>query len=227
MKYFLREIAYCLIMLIHRVRNRKLIVGFRAKAPIDARFIGYNKLMHHSFFSGELGYGSYVGAYSVVAGKIGKYCSIADRVTFLGATHPVKNYVSTHPSFYSLKKQNGMTYADRQLFDEYPKLPGSSYSIEIGNDVYIGYGAVIIGPCRIGDGAVVAAGAVVTGDVPDYCIVGGVPAKQIRMRFSEEQITFLKELRWWDKTPEWLSGHVELFTSIDSLCRAYEQGETE
>ena len=68
----------------------------------------------------------------------------------------------------------------------------------IGNDVWIGQRVVVKSGCRIGDGAVVGAGAVVTKDVPPYAIVGGVPAKVIRMRFSEDIIERLKEIKWWD-----------------------------
>ena len=217
MRYFLRELVYGMIMIIHRVRNKKLMVQFRAKASLMSQFEGYNKLSHHSFFSGELGFASYIGAYSVVKGKIGRYCSIAENVMFLTLTHPVHEFVSTHPCFYSMKRQSGFTYANDQLFDEQPLLENSNYSIEVGNDVYIGYGATIIGPCRIGDGAVIAAGAVVTRDVPPYAIVGGVPAKMIRYRFSEDQIKYLMVLKWWDKPTEWIQRHASDFISVDKL----------
>lgn len=70
--------------------------------------------------------------------------------------------------------------------------------IVVGNDVWIGYEAVILAGVTIGDGAVIGARAVVTGDVPPYTIVGGVPARPIRKRFSEETISALLALRWWD-----------------------------
>ena len=72
----------------------------------------------------------------------------------------------------------------------------------VGNDVWIGYEAVILAGVTIGDGAVVAARAVVTRDVPPYTIVGGVPARPIRRRFGKETISRLLALRWWDWPPE-------------------------
>ena len=70
--------------------------------------------------------------------------------------------------------------------------------IVVGNDVWIGYEAVIMAGVHIGDGAVIAARAVVTKDVPPYTIVGGTPAREIRKRFDEETIARLLELQWWD-----------------------------
>jgi len=70
--------------------------------------------------------------------------------------------------------------------------------IVIGNDVWIGYEAVIMAGVHIGDGAIIASRAVVTKDVPPYTIVGGTPAKKIRMRFDEDTIAQLQELKWWD-----------------------------
>lgn len=190
---------------------------FRAKIAPGSVTEGYNTLSHHSYFSGELGYASYIGAHSVVEGKIGRFCSIAEGVTFLGKTHPVRQFVSTHPCFYSLKRQGGFTYATQQLFDEEPKVNGSRYSVEVGNDVYIGYGATVIVPCKIGNGSVVAAGAVVTSNVPDYAIVGGVPAKVIGYRFSDEQIAFLEEIQWWNQSQQRLQQNAPFFTSVEKL----------
>ena len=225
MRYLARSLVYVVIMVIQRLRNRTVKFEFASKAPLNTQFEGHNKLSHHSYFSGELGYASYVGANSVVGGKVGRYCSIAERVMFLTKTHPVQEYVSTHPCFYSLKKQSGFTYASEQLFDESPRLEGSKYSIEVGNDVYIGFGTTVIGPCRIGNGAVIAAGSVVTKDVPDYAIVGGVPAKIIRYRFSEEEIDFLQQLQWWNKPQSWIREYSHYFTSVEDLSVALKNEE--
>ena len=219
MRYCIREFVFIFISLALRIRNSGLKMGFRAKSPFSSVFEGNNKLGAHSFFSGELGYASYVGADSIVIGKVGRYSSIADKVVFLTKTHPTKEFVTTHPCFYSLKKQSGFTYTSKQLFNEEPRLTDSNYSIEIGNDVYIGYGATIIGPCRIGNGAIIAAGAVVTGDIPNYAVAGGVPAKVIKYRFSNEEISFLERFQWWDKSQEWLSEHVEAFQNIKDFIQ--------
>ncbi len=96
--------------------------------------------------------------------------------------------------FYSTRKQCGATFADRDYFDE-------QSDISIGNDVWIGARVFLIEGIHVGDGAIVGAGAVVTKDVPAYAVVGGVPAKIIRYRFTQEQIEYLLELQWWDKEP--------------------------
>ncbi|MBS5843758.1 MAG: CatB-related O-acetyltransferase [Clostridiales bacterium] len=229
MKRIMREIAYSLIMARHKMKNRDLIVQYRAKATKDTEFEGRNKLSHDSFFSGRLGYASYIGANSVVIGNIGRYCSISEKVQFLTLTHPVQDFVSTHPCFYSLKKQNGFTFVDKQLFDEEPHLPNSKYSIEVGNDVYIGYGVTVIGPCRIGDGSIIASGAVVTKDVEPYTVVGGVPARELRKRFTDEQIKCLQRIKWWEKDFNWLTNNARYFNSIDSFLehmKEIQNGDT-
>jgi tetrahydrodipicolinate N-succinyltransferase len=86
-----------------------------------------------------------------------------------------------------------MTFADKNSFDE-------DQTTFIGHDVWIGANAYVKDGVNIGNGAIVAAGSVVTRDVPPFAIVGGVPAKCIRLRFSEEQIDKLLELKWWDWT---------------------------
>lgn len=79
----------------------------------------------------------------------------------------------------------------------------------IGNDVWIGYEAVILSGVTIGDGAIIGTRAVVTEDVPPYTIVGGIPAKPIRRRFSEEMIARLMDLRWWDWPEEKIKCNLE------------------
>ncbi len=225
MNYIIRSIAYIGIMTYKRIKNKSVKFEFASRTSLDSRFEGYNKLSHHSFFSGEMGFASYIGSNSIVGGKIGRFCSIASNVTFLSKTHPVQGFISSHPSFYSIKKQCGFSYVNKQKFNEEPMLSNCDYSIEVGNDVYIGYGATIIGPCRIGDGAVIAAGAVVTGDVPDYAIVGGVPAKIIKYRFSKDDISFLQSLKWWNKPSEWIKKYSNDFDSVYKLKRAIKNKE--
>lgn len=134
---------------------------------------------------------SYIGRNSIVQNaRIGAFCSIANDV-FIGlGSHPVENF-STSPVFYRVSNTFGMRIVDKDYeFSEYRR-------IEIGNDVWIGARAVILDGVRIGDGAVIAANAVVTKDVPPYTIVGGVPASPIRNRFSQEKIDRLLALQWW------------------------------
>ena len=123
---------------------------------------------------------------------IGKFCSIACGTKFLFncANHTLKSLSTyTFPLFYEeweLEKANITTAWDNKG------------DIVIGNDVWIGYKAVIMAGVHIGDGAIIAARAVVTKDVPPYTIVGGTPAKEIRKRFDAEVIEQLLILKWWD-----------------------------
>lgn len=123
---------------------------------------------------------------------IGKFCSIACGVKFLfnSVNHTLKSLSSyTFPLFYEdwgLEKSNVATAWDNKG------------DIVIGNDVWIGYEAVIMAGVHIGNGAIIAARAVVTKDVPAYTIVGGVPARPIRKRFDEDTIHKLEALQWWN-----------------------------
>lgn len=123
---------------------------------------------------------------------IGKFCSIACGTKFLFncANHALKSLSTyTFPLFYEeweLEKSNITTAWDNKG------------DIVIGNDVWIGYEVVIMAGVHIGDGAIIAARAVVTKDVPPYTIVGGTPAKEIRKRFDTEMIQQLLKLKWWD-----------------------------
>lgn len=123
---------------------------------------------------------------------IGKFCSIACGAKFLfnSANHTLKSLSNyTFPLFFEewgLNKKNVTSAWDNKG------------DIIIDNDVWIGYEAVIMAGVHIGDGAVIAARAVVTKDVPPYTIVGGTPAKKIRMRFEEEIIAKLQQIQWWN-----------------------------
>ena len=123
---------------------------------------------------------------------IGKFCSIACGAKFL--------FNSANHTQRSLS-----TYIFPVLFEEWgldvesiPEAWDNKGDIVVGNDVWIGYEAVIMAGVAIGDGAVIAARAVVAKDVPPYTIVGGMPAKPIRKRFSDQEIAQLLELQWWN-----------------------------
>lgn len=123
---------------------------------------------------------------------IGKFCSIACGAKFLftSANHKMSS-LSTYP-FPIFYEEWGLDVKDiRNAWD-------NKGDIVIGNDVWIGYEAVIMAGVTIGDGAIIGTRAVVTKDVPPYTIVGGVPAKPIRKRFDDATVERLIKLRWWD-----------------------------
>ncbi|MEH6513693.1 MAG: CatB-related O-acetyltransferase [Maribacter arcticus] len=167
-----------------------------------------------------MGFGSYVANDSKIAKtKIGRYTSIGPRVICVFGNHPSKKYVSTHPSFFSNWAQVGFTYTEKQHFSEFsePISEGSLYTISIGNDVWIGSDVRILDGVKIGDGAIVAAGSIVVKNVEPYSVVGGVPAKLIRYRFTEPQIHFLKKYKWWEKPQDWIIKNAYLFADIEQF----------
>ena len=138
---------------------------------------------------------------------IGKFCSIACGAKFLfnSANHTLSS-ISTYPfplffEEWGLEKKNVTDSWDNKG------------DIVVGNDVWIGYEAVILAGVTVGDGAVIGARAVVTKDVPPYTIVGGVPAKTIRKRFSEEQVEKLLSIRWWDWPREKIAENIKAIQS--------------
>ena len=135
--------------------------------------------------------------------RIGKFCSIACGAKFIfnSANHTLSS-LSTYP-FPIFFEEWGLDVRD------ITKAWDNKGDIVIGNDVWIGYEAVILAGVTVGDGAVIGARAVVTKDVPPYTIVGGVPAKPIRMRFDRETVDALQKIRWWDWPKERIARHLE------------------
>lgn len=136
--------------------------------------------------------------------KIGRYCSFARDVRIINENHPIK-FKSSHPLFHF----PALGYAKKDAVVR--------SNINIGNDVWFGKSSLVLPRVRrIGDGAVIGAGAVVTRDVPDFAIVAGNPAKVIRYRFSNETIRKLKVEKWWEKDIEDLQMDVNSFlTPLD------------
>lgn len=206
-------------------KKRGVKIGKGAIVGYNSTFEGKNVIGKDSFFVGSIGYGSYIGRASRISATIGRYCSISEEVKTVSGNHPTRDFVSTHPSFFSTACQAGFTYVDGQKFNEYTYADDKKHPVVIGNDVWIGYGAMIMSGVTVGDGAVIAAGAVVTRDVSPYAIVGGVPAREIRKRFSDEDIKFLLELKWWKKPQEWIKENAPAFENIGELKKRIGESE--
>lgn len=168
-------------------------------------------------FATKIGFGSGISRDSIMDSVLmGRYTTLGPDVKVVTGQHPTSKIASTHPAFYSSRGQMGFTYVDNTIFNE-TRFAKDQYKVVIGNDVWIGSYVRIMEGSTIGDGAVIAAGAVVTKDVPPYAIVGGVPAKIIKYRFDEETIQKLLELKWWEKDQAWIKSHADDFDDVEKL----------
>ena len=143
--------------------------------------------------------------------RIGKFCSIACGAKFLfNAANHALGSLSTYPFPIFFEEWGLPTDADTiaRAWDNHG-------DIVVGNDVWIGYEAVVLAGVTIGDGAVIATRAVVTKDVPPYTIVGGVPARPIRTRFDADTIARPQALRWWDWDAEIIRRHISAIQAGD------------
>ncbi len=163
----------------------------------------------------DVGRHTYFGEGSLtIHAEIGAFCSIAPHVIIGGGTHPTRDWVSTSPVFYSARHNPHVALdPGAEPFAENPRT-------FIGHDVWIGYSAIVLPGVRVGTGAIVAAGAVVTRDVEPYRIVAGVPAKPVRGRFTDEEATWLLESRWWDWDESTLHEMAPHFSSVERLRKA-------
>jgi virginiamycin A acetyltransferase len=152
----------------------------------------------------DIGKYTYIGDCKMISPvKMGRYCSVAHDVFAVFGNHPFEE-LTTHPFTYTNqlfgfdKEYRDIPFKDKRMKERAAHPPEYWFAADIGNDVWIGAKAVIIGPVKIGNGAVIGAGAIVNKDVPPYAIVAGVPAKVLRYRFPPEIISELEALKWWE-----------------------------
>jgi acetyltransferase-like isoleucine patch superfamily enzyme len=148
---------------------------------------------------------------TVFNANIGKFCSIASNVSIGPGAHKLDG-ISTHPVFYLKNTPLLKKYSDGDYFVSQKKTT-------IGHDVWIGEKAIIMDGVTVGTGAVVASGAVVTKDVAPYTIVGGVPAKVLRTRFTPFEIDEILKSEWWDKDEKWLEQNYKSFDNISDFIK--------
>ena len=198
-----------------------VIFDYLASAK-NTLFEGKNRLrVGAKLMNSKIGIGSYISENSQLKNiKIGRFCCIGNNVKNGFAQHPSKVFVSIHPAFYSNKSQAGFSFSKFQKFIEHKYIDEKGkYYNEIGHDVWIGSNVLIMEGTTIGNGAIIAAGSIVTRDIQPYEIVGGVPIKNIAYRFTKNQIDILENYKWWNKNIEWISRNAKLFQNIEVFIK--------
>ena len=188
-------------------------IGFNSSVSADCVLTGENRIGQNCVLvHTQLGRASYCANGTQFQGcEIGAYTSIGSGVRIGLYQHPTRGYISTFPGFHFPWKAT--SYLDKPVRCEvHPRTV-------VGSDVWIGDNALVLSGVEIGDGAIVGAGAVVTKSVPPYAIVGGVPARLIRYRFSKEQIEKLIELKWWNWPQARIAKNQELFARVDEFIK--------
>lgn len=190
----------------------KLLIKLRGSAVIGCSIHPTSKIESGSHIvNSSFGRYSFCGYNcKIINCEVGSFVSIADSAVIGGARHPIE-WASTSPVFYEGKDSIVKKFS---RFD----LPSHETTI-IGSDVWIGDRAIIKAGVQIGHGAVIGMGSVVTKNVPPYAIVGGNPAKLIRMRFDENVIEHLLASKWWEKQDQEIEIYAKNIKSIDQFLK--------
>ena len=198
MRKFIKKILLYFLNTVDKT-DKVMLSGF-SRGLQNVAFEGKNAVPDRCNFSGniKIGYATTLGYSNLLVGNIaiGKYCQLGVDVALHATNHPIP-YMTT--------------YINKNLFQGDLNQLKEVHKITIGNDVWIGHGVIILGNVTVGNGAILAAGSVVTKDVLAYSIVAGVPAKEIKKRFSENIIQEIEALHWWDKSEEELEKIKPLF----------------
>ena len=209
--------------------NIKLNTTKKAKVHLLSRISKRTKfegegivLGSKTYFDGEIASYSYCGSKCVFSRtKIGRFCSISSNVKVVQGFHPTSMWVSTSPVFYSKEHKYLGSFVEDQLFNEI-RLIDKKWDCIIGNDVWIGQDVKILAGITVGDGAIIATGSVVTKDVPPFSIVGGVPAKIIKYRFTQDEISWLLKHKWWENLSD-CKKNAKFFSDIKNYIKHIEE----
>lgn len=194
----------------------KKIIRYNQKIELFSPFATGSNLINEAFKGIAIGKYTYGVSKSTIQNtnlieSIGAFCSINNSAQIgTQGNHPI-DLITTHPFLY--QEEYGVLN-DKDFNTYNPK-------IKIGNDVWIGANTVILPGVEIGDGVIVAAGAVVTKDIPPYAIVGGVPAKIIKYRFDQEMITKLLSIQWWNWDDAKIKEHKDLFKNPEKFVNKF------
>lgn len=177
----------------------------------NSEFRGFNKIFQNTYvINSTIDLHSYIQENSRINNAIiGKFCSIGPNVSIGPGIHNIDS-VSTHPSFYSTKQKLVIIFSNKDDII-------TNKQTTIGNDVWIGINAIILDGINVADGAIIAAGSVVTKNVLPYEIVAGVPAKPIKKRFGEKIIQELQHSKWWNNSNEWFKDNLNYMESPKKL----------
>lgn len=215
-KNILNELRYKLNYLYYKIFAPKYMVSLGKKVRIhkETVFEGKNRVGSNTDVSlSKLGRCTYVGGRCcLVRCEVGRYTSISNSVELVKGQHPIREYMSTSPMFYSKQYGGGWTYVEDEYFEPYKYVDNEKrWSVKIGNDVWIGRGTKILEGVTIGDGAVVGAYTIVTKDLVPYGIYVGCPARLVGYRYDSEIIDLLLSYEWWNKDENWIKENAFLF----------------
>lgn len=210
------------VTMVRRLQLSQKKVFFEDGSRIDSKTFmeGYNTIGRNSKLCAcNVGFGSYIAGANLTNVKIGRFCSIGANLTVVSGLHPTRDFVSTHPAFFSISnKRVGFSFVDKQKFSESTdKVNG--YTIQIGNDVWIGQNVTIMAGVTIGDGAIVGTNSLVTRNIEPYSINVGVPTRRLRYRFTSEQISSLLRMQWWNNDLEWVKSKADSFDDVESFLK--------
>jgi len=184
---------------------------FESEEEISINFIGSKKPTL------SIGLGTYINGVDLycwdsnIKIDIGRYCSMADKITIIAGGEHDMHWVSTYP-FIPRWKLEELYYLQK------PRFKGN---ITIGNDVWISNNVVILSGVNIGDGAIIGAGSIVAKDIPPYCVAAGNPSKVIKKRFDDDSIEKLLKIKWWNWDKNMIIKNLPLFVDINEFVEKH------